>query len=446
MEGRTTKDAHRQTAVTKSARPPGPAWGRCYASGMRKWAVFLLAAVCASGQNFADIRPSPQQLSWHELEIGVLVHFGPNTFMDREWGDGAADPSVFNPTQLDAGQWVRAARAAGARYLIMVAKHHDGFCLWPSRHTDYSVKRSPWKQGRGDVVGEVEQACRRHGLAFGIYLSPWDRHDPRYADNRKYDDYYVAQMTELATQYGPLVEFWLDGAGSEGHVYDFLRYIRTMRTYQPNALLFASLDFMPYGDIRWVGNESGFAPEENWNVVDNYGILRWRPAEADTPLRHGHWFWHPNSGQRLKSLEELLETYHKTVGRGAQLVLGIAPDDRGLLPEPDVRRLEEFGAEVRRIYGKPVAEGSPDLLRLPAGARVDRVVLAEDLAHGQMVRRFRVEVLVNGQWKQAARATTIGHKRILIFEPVRAAALRLVVEASLGPVRLRPMAAYFGGR
>lgn len=416
---------------------------------MRIVIVFLAALAALQAQNFADLRPSPQQIAWQELEIGVLVHFGPNTFMDREWGDGTADPAVFDPKQLDAEQWVRAAKAAGARYLILVAKHHDGFCLWPSRHTDYSVKRSPWKQGKGDVVGEVEQACRKHGLQFGIYLSPWDRHDPRYADNRKYDDYYTAQMTELATRYGPLVEFWLDGAGSEGHVYDFVRYVRAMRTYQPNALLFASLDFMPYGDIRWVGNESGFAQEENWNVVDNYGILRWRPAEADTPLRHGHWFWHPNSEQRLKSLEELMEIYHKTVGRGAQLVLGIAPDNRGRLPEADAQRLEEFGNEVRRLYGKPAATGgpaNPGFVTLGAGRRVGRVVLQEDLAHGQMVRRFRVEARSGEKWVEVSRGTTIGHKRILAFDPVMASAVRVVVEASLGPVHLKPAAVYDGGR
>lgn len=415
---------------------------------MRIAIVFLAPLAALFAQNFADIRPGPQQLGWQELEIGVLVHFGPNTFMDREWGDGTADPSVFDLQQFDADQWVRVAKAAGARYLILVAKHHDGFCLWPSRHTDYSVKRSPWKQGKGDVVGEVEQACRRHGLAFGIYLSPWDRHDPRYADNRKYDDYYVAQMTELATRYGPLAEFWLDGAGSEGHVYDFVRYVRTMRTYQPNALLFASLDFMPYGDIRWVGNESGFAPEENWNVVDNYGILRWRPAEADTPLRHGHWFWHPNSEKRLKSLGELMEIYHKTAGRGAQLVLGIAPDNRGLLPEADVKRLEEFGAEVQRLYGTPAPPKgwSGNAVHFSTPRRLDRVVLQEDLAHGQMVRRFRVEAKVADKWVEVSRGTTIGHKRILVFEPVAATDVRVAVEAAMGAVHLKPLAVYNGGR
>lgn len=416
---------------------------------MRTVPVFLLALAPLVAQNFVDLRPSPQQLAWHELEIGVLVHFGPNSFMDREWGDGTADPSVFDPKQLDAEQWVRAAKAGGARYLIMVAKHHDGFCLWPSRHTDYSVKRSPWKQGKGDVVREVEQACRKHGLAFGIYLSPWDRHDPRYADNKRYDDYYVAQMTELATRYGPLVEFWLDGAGSEGHVYDFVRYIRTMRTYQPNALLFASLDFMPYGDIRWVGNESGFAHEENWNVVDNYGIVRWRPAEADTPLRHGHWFWHPNSEKRLKTLEELMEIYHKTVGRGAQLVLGIAPDNRGLLPEADAQRLAEFAAEMERIYGKPLAaadQHNPHILSLPQKQLVDRVVLAEDLAYGQMIRSFAVEAWTGDRWRELARGSTVGYKRIVLFDPVETQRLRVEILASLGPVHLKPMTVHFGGR
>ncbi|MCP5118488.1 MAG: alpha-L-fucosidase, partial [bacterium] len=197
-----------------------------------------------------DVKPSPQQMAWQDLEIGVLIHFGPNTFMDREWGDGRAQTAVFNPTQLDAEQWVLASKAAGARYLVMVAKHHDGFCLWPSDHTDYTVKSSPWRSGRGDLVKEVSDACRKHGLKFGVYLSPWDRHEPAYHDNNAYDDFYVSQLRELATRYGELVEFWLDGAGSEGHVYDFERYVETLRTYQPNTLIFAGVGFLPWGDIR----------------------------------------------------------------------------------------------------------------------------------------------------------------------------------------------------
>lgn len=420
---------------------------------MPRWILALLP-VLALGQNFADVRPSPQQIAWQQLEIGVLIHFGTNTFLDREWGDGTASPEVFNPTALDAAQWVRAAKAAGAGYLIMVAKHHDGFCLWPSRQTKYTVAASPYKK---DVLREVSDACRNHGLQFGVYLSPWDRHEPSYKDNKAYDDFYTRQITELASRYGPITEFWLDGAGSEGHVYDFRRYIRQLRTYQPNALIFAALDLLPHADIRWVGNEEGHAPEENWNVIDGYEVLRWRPAEADTPLRKGHWFWHPDSESRLKSLDELIGAYHKTAGRGAQLVLGLAPDNRGLLPEADVKRLEEFGAWLRATYGKPVngkvgviADGDPEswgdpaFLNLPPGSRIDRAVTQEYLADGQRVRRYRIDVRQGSEWRTVARGSTIGHKKIDLFEPVAADAVRLVVEAQIAPARISEFNVYLG--
>ncbi len=414
----------------------------------RLFAAWALLSTALFAQNFKDVRPSPQQLAWQDLEIGVLIHFGTNTFLDREWGDGTADPSVFAPTALDAEQWVKAAKAGGAKYLIMVAKHHDGFALFPSSHTDYSVKASPYKGGKGDVVAEVEAACRKHGLGFGIYLSPWDRHDKRYADSKAYDNYYNSQLTELARNYGPLVEFWLDGAGSEGHVYDFQRYIRTMRTYQPNVLLFADAGLLPYGDIRWVGNESGVAHEENWNVLDNYGLLKWRPAEADTPLRKRHWFWHPNAESKLLSLDELMGIYEKTVGRGAQLVLGLAPDNRGLMPEVDVKRLEEFGAEVQRIYGNDLAKGrsTGTYATLAPNTKIDRVVLAEDLNDGQNVRAYVVRARVGGEWKEVARGTTIGHKKIEIFPAVTADAVQLNVLASLNDPKLKRMTVHYGGR
>lgn len=313
------------------------------------WLVLALQVLPLLSENFTGIKPSPQQVAWQDLEIGVLIHFGPNTFMDREWGDGTADPKIFSPLQLDAEQWAMAAKASGARYLVMVAKHHDGFCLWPSRHTDYSIKSSPWRGGKGDLVREVADACHRQGLKFGIYLSPWDRHEPSYRDNKAYDRYYEAQVLELATGYGEVVEFWLDGAGSEGHVYDFESYAGTLRTFQPNTLFFAGVGFLPWADIRWVGNEDGSAFEDNWNVIDLRGHLRWRPAEADTPLREGHWFWHPNDEKSLKPLDKLLDVYHKSVGRGAQLVLGLAPDNRGLMPDADVAHLREFGDAIGRI-------------------------------------------------------------------------------------------------
>ena len=421
------------------------------------FAMLPFLALAQSLPNFVDVRPSPQQVDWQHLEIGALIHFGTNTFLDREWGDGTAPPETFNPTALDAEQWVTAAKAGGARYLVMVAKHHDGFCLFPSRHTKYSVAASPYKSGKGDVVREVADACRKHGLRFGVYLSPWDRHEPSYADSRKYDDYYSRQIVELASRYGPLTEFWLDGAGSEGHVYDFMRYIRTLRTYQPNVLLFASLDLLPYADIRWVGNEEGHAPEENWNVIDGYNLLRWRPAEADTPLRKGHWFWHPNGESRLKSLAELQETYHKTVGRGAQLVLGLAPDNRGLLPEVDVKRLEEFGRWIRKAYGtnlvphRPSAsDGDPETwdtraqFDLPTGTLIDRAVTQEYLPDGQRIRKYRIDVRQGNIWTSVARGATVGHKKIDLFEPVHADAVRLTVEAQIAEPRIAEFAVYYG--
>jgi alpha-L-fucosidase len=437
---------------------------------MRHFAL-LLAVLPALAQNCADLRPTPQQLAWQDLEVGVLIHFGTNTFLDREWGDGTADPKVFNPAQLDAEQWVTASKAAGARYLILVAKHHNGFCLWPTRHTDYSVKSSPWRGGKGDLVREVAAACRKHGLRFGVYLSPWDRHEPSYKDNARYDAYYRAQVQELATRYGELTEFWLDGAGSEGHVYDFEKYAETLRTYQPNTLVFADVGFLPWGDIRWVGNESGFANEENWNVIDRHGYLRWRPAEADTPLRERHWFWHPNDEKSLKPLARLMETYHQTVGRGAQLVLGLAPDNRGLMPDSDVARLKEFGDEVRRLYAEPLsarpdpraveaADGDPDTvwfapervmpvvvdLRFSSPMTFDRAVTMEWLAEGQRVARYLIQAQVGEEWRTVAGGTTIGHKKIDLFEPVLSGRVRLVILSALAPPRLREFQVFNGGR
>ena len=413
----------------------------------------LALAGLAAAQNFAGLRPSPQQVAWQDLEIGVLIHFGPNSFMDREWGDGAADPQVFNPPQLDASQWVAAAKAAGARYLVLVAKHHDGFCLWPTAQTAYSVKASPWRNGHGDLVREVADAARRQGLRFGVYLSPWDRHEPRYASNAQYDDYYRKELTELVTRHGEIAEFWLDGAGSEGHVYDFDSYVKTLRTYQPNALIFADVGFLQYGDIRWVGNESGFAPEENWNVVDRLGYLRWRPAEADTPLRTDHWFWHPNDEKSLKSLAELVETYHKTVGRGAQLMLGLAPDKRGLLPESDVARLKEFGAEIRSIYGEAGGDGPEESWSSSAPLEIaakepmtfDRAAVMERLSGGQRVERYAIEAWDGERWRPLATGATIGHKKIDMFPRTTARRVRLrIIDASAPPL-IRRFRVYDGG-
>jgi alpha-L-fucosidase len=436
--------------------------------------AIALASLCgtfsARAQNFAEIKPTPQQVEWQDLEFGVILHFSTNTFLDREWGDGTASPAVFNPTQFDPDQWMQAIRAAGAKYVILVAKHHDGFCLWPTAQTDYSVKASPWQNGKGDVVGDVARAARKYGLKFGIYLSPWDRHDPRYGDAAAYDRYYNAELEELAQNYGDLVEFWLDGAGSAGHVYNFKQIIETLRTYQPNTIVFADTALFEYGDARWVGNEAGRVPYENWNVIDRHGYLRWRPVEADTPLRAGHWFWHPNDEASLKSLDELLTTWDETVGRGAQLMLGLAPDRRGLLPESDVARLEEFGQALRERYDHNMAlahapapadvaaalDGDPDTFwSAPAGSHhavievrfdkpvtFNRALTMEWLNDGQRIEKYSIDVWTGSSWKSIAAAHAIGHEKIDIFPTVTASRVRLNILSSTDGAAIREFQLY----
>jgi alpha-L-fucosidase len=428
-------------------------------------AALLVPATSAAAENAVDIKPSPQQLEWQDLEFGVIIHFGTNTYLDREWGDGTASPQLFDPSQLDPEQWLRAAKAAGAKYVVLVAKHHDGFCLWPTSQTDYSVKRSPWENGNGDVVKLVSRAARKLGMKFGIYLSPWDRHEPRYKNSADYDDYYAAQLDELTSNYGDLVEFWLDGAGSAGHIYNFSRIIETLRIKQPNTLVFADAALFEYGDIRWAGNEDGKIPYENWNVLDRHGYLRWRPVEADTPLHKGHWFWHPNDEGTLKSVDELIETYEQTIGRGGQLMLGLAPDRRGLLPDADVKRLDEFGAAVRKRYSENLIarehiadadtqaafDNDPDTFwSAPPGSRsaileadfrkpvtFDHALTMEWLNDGQNIQSFRIEAWDAGSWKPIVVGHAVGHKRIDSFQPVTTTRLRLNILSASGEARIR---------
>jgi alpha-L-fucosidase len=422
--------------------------------------TFVLVASASLAQNAVDIKPSPQQVEWQDLEFGVLIHFGTNTYLDREWGDGTASPQVFNPSQLDPEQWLRAAKSAGAKYVVLVAKHHDGFCLWPTDQTDYSVKSSPWMNGKGDVLRLVSDAAHKFGLKFGVYLSPWDRHEPRYKDSADYDNYYIAELSELANNYGDLVEFWLDGAGSEGHVYDFRRIIENLRIAQPNALVFADAALFEYGDIRWAGNEDGIIPYENWNVLDRHGYLRWRPVEADTPLHKEHWFWHPDDEGTLKSVDELVTTYEQTVGHGGQLMLGLAPDRRGLLPDADVKRLEEFGAAIRKRYSKnllakqhlqPALDGDPDTfwsaplgshnaildVNFPTPVTFDHTLTMEWLNAGQHVEHYRIEAWTNGNWKTLAQGHAIGHKKIDSFPFVTASRIRLNILSSSAEAHIR---------
>jgi len=443
-------------------------------SFLRLALIALITLAPLSAQNAVDLKPSPQQVEWQDLEMGAIIHFGPNTFLDREWGDGTADPKIFNPTQFDPEQWMRALQSAGMKYVIFVAKHHDGFCLWPTSQTAYSVKNSPWENGNGDVVRQVEKAARKYGLKFGVYLSPWDRHEPRYSDSAAYDKYYSAELDELAQGYGDLEEFWLDGAGSGGHVYNFPRILEELRTYQPNTLVFADVGLFEYGDVRWVGNEDGVIPYENWNVIDRHGYLRWRPVEADTPLRKSHWFWHPNDEPSLKTVPELVSIYEKTVGRGGQLVLGIAPDRRGLLPDADVQRLKEFAAALHRRYGNNLAaqhlkstaaedlalDGNPDTFwSAPTGSHhaalevnfsqpitFDHTLTMEWLNDGQHIQNYAIEVFKQGKWTEVSRGHAIGHKRIDSFPPVTASRVRLNLLSYTAQAHIREFQIFDSGQ
>ncbi len=426
-----------------------------------------------SAQNFSEVKPSPQQVDWQDLEIGVIFHFGTNTFLDREWGDGTAEPSVFNPKEVDAEQWISAVKAGGAKYVVLVAKHHDGFCLWPSELTNYSVKSSPWRAGKGDLVREVADAARKNGLKFGIYLSPWDRHDPRYNDPAAYDKYYLGQVDELSSHYGDLVEWWMDGARSAGHAYDFDRIVQQLRMWQPDTMVFADVALYKYADLRWVGNEDGHVNYENWNVVDRTGYLRWRPVEADTPLRKLHWFWHPNDEASLKSLAELLDDYDQTVGRGAQMMIGIAPDRNGRVPDADAARLREFGDAIRQRYGHNLVtekggsgaataalDGNPETF-WSAGAgshhaeievnfkeRVtfDTALTMEWLNDGQHVQKYAIEVWDGGTWKRVVEGEAIGHKKIDHFSTVSAQRVRLNLLATTAAAEIREFQLYEVGK
>ncbi|MFE5683050.1 alpha-L-fucosidase [Streptomyces sp. NPDC056512] len=377
--------------------------------------------------------PTPRQLAWQEAGFGLFLHFGINTFNGKEWSDGTLAPATFDPSAFDAAQWVDTALAAGAAYVILTAKHHDGFCLWPTGTTDYSVKSSPWRRGKGDVVGELAEACRKAGLKLGLYLSPWDRNAPCYADPVAYDAFYLRQLTELCTRYGPLYELWFDGAGSEGRTYDWDAVMAVIGEHQPDAMVFN----MGRPTIRWVGNEDGLASDPCEYVAEATGIsvyddgseqldrARYLPPECDVPLR-GNWFWQPDDLHTLKSRDHLLALWYRSVGLGAGLLLNVPPDRRGLIDEADRARLLEFTGELTRRFAAPVrAELVPDggemTARFPEPVLLDHVELREDLARGQHITDH--EVLADGQ--PIASGHTVGVRRVHAFEPVTTTELRI---------------------
>ena len=401
-------------------------------------------------------RPTKNQLAWQDMEVGMFFHFGLNTFNDREWGDGTDSPDTFNPAELDARQWIHIAKQAGFKYAVLTAKHHDGFCLWPTETTDYSVKSSPWKNGKGDVVAECAQACREEGIGFGVYLSPWDRHEPTYHDKELYDDFYCRQLTELLTWYGPLVEVWFDGAGSEGREYDWERIMALVDKYQPDAMVFN----MGRPTIRWVGNEDGVAPYPCWNTVRmaRYSMFtddsvkwlpdtpEWLPAECDVPIRKGQWFWRPNSEHNLRSLDELMGIYYRSVGLGASLVLNLSPDNRGLIPQPDAKRVLEFGDEIRRRFQNPIAKtagkGYEIHLRIGHPTYINHVITMEDIAHGERILEYRLEAKQGNNWVILLEGSAIGHKKIDRFDDICTDHVKLtILKAAAEPV-IRELSVY----
>ncbi len=457
----------------------------------------------------ARIAPSARQAAWQEREFIAFAHFGMNTFTDREWGQGTEDPGLFNPTAFDARQWARVLKEAGAKMLILTAKHHDGFCLWPSALTAHSVKSSPWKSGGRDIVGEVSAACREEGLAFGVYLSPWDRHEPSYGDSPRYNEHFRGQLRELLTHYGPIAEVWFDGANGEGpngkrQEYDWPSYYRVIRELQPQAVIFGMGP-----DVRWVGTESGYGRETEWSVVpvdirdpvsaatgdalddfflprdftgDDLGsreklrsakALLWYPAETDVSIRPG-WFYHASEDEKVKNPATLVDIYFSSVGRNGVLLLNVPPDKRGLIHANDAaalkgmrRVLEEtfavdFAAgtrvrasnETAESPGSAVVDGRPETFWTTAGEAesasleldlgvprtFDCALLQEKNALGQRVEAFSLQSWDGAEWKEFARGTTLGYKRLLRFSAVTADKVRIVIEAS----RTNPTLAAFG--
>lgn len=433
----------------------------------------------------ANVKPDHTQLErLRETPFYAFVHFSPNTYTNLEWGDGTEDPAIFNPTELDCEQWVKAVKSAGMKGLILTAKHHDGFCLWQTKYTEHSMKNSPYKNGKGDIVKECAEACKKHGIKFGFYLSPWDRNSKYYGTD-EYNDYYVNQLTELLTNYGEIFHVWFDNACGEGpngkkQVYDFDRYIKTIRKYQPNATFFNDK-----GGMRWCGNEAGSAAHAQWCVVpyelcsiaehktdieplmegDLDGIFNWDkdigsisnimyskaltfcPAETDMSIRPG-WFYHED--EEPHSLDRLFDTYLRTVGGNTTFNLNIPPMKNGKFNEKDIQRLKELGDKINAELGTNLAEGAeitenkkPDsyqtefIVKLKDKCKVKYLDIAEAIAEGQKVESFKVYAKDDHNlWQFKASETTIGSRKIVVLEDVETNELKVQITSARDVVKL----------
>lgn len=385
--------------------------------------------------------PSSGQLAFQAQEFGLFCHFGINTFYGKEWSDGTLDPEGFAPSCLDAAQWVDVAQRAGMKYLVFTAKHHDGFCLWPTDTTGYGVRNSPFRGGKGDVVAEIAIACRSAGMAFGLYLSPWDRHAPCYPNKEAYDAFYVRQLTELCTRYGELAYLWFDGAGSEGRVYNWDAFLNVIGLHQPQAQIFGT----PRPTVRWIGNEDGITEDPCRYVVSVTQVsafteaqalmetAAYLPPECDVAIRQ-NWFWQPDDLYTLKSREHLLGIWYRSVGRGANLLLNVPPDRSGLLDAHDAARLLEVSGELARRFAEPfparlAQTGREYVADFGRPVCLDHLTLREDLTGGQQVQGYSV---ATESGEIVTRGSTIGQRKVDVF-PVRAVArLRIVFDQASG--------------
>ena len=428
--------------------------------------------------------PNENQLRWQEMEMYAFIHYSLNTYTDQEWGYGNEDPNLFNPSHLDCRQWARVCKQAGMKGIIFTAKHHCGFCMWPSAYTEYSVKNSPWKNGKGDVVKELAEACREEGLQFAVYLSPWDRNHKDYG-KPEYVTYFRNQLRELLTNYGDIFEVWFDGAnGGDGWYgganetrridgktyYDWAETFRMIRELQPQAVIWN--DGGDRGDLRWVGTEAGNIGETNWSMMPgkgdtpyhmlHYGVEDgdvWCPGETNTSIRPG-WFYHETENEHVKSLSKLMDTYYKSVGRNSCLLLNfpIAPNGR-IHPTDSLRGIafkqmidESFRDNLVLPSATPQRENGVVCytLDIKEGESFNRFVAEEDIRYGQRVKKFSLEALVDGQWQSLKDElvedgdglTTIGHRRIICFPTVKATKLRFTITASRAEPVIKKLGVY----
>ncbi len=431
--------------------------------------TIILASLLAIGvkAQIAPCGPLPNanQLRWQDMEMYAFIHYSLNTYTDQEWGFGNEDPKLFNPSSLDCRQWARVCKQSGMRGIIFTAKHHCGFCMWPSAYTEYSVKNSPWKDGKGDVVRELVEACREEGLEFAVYLSPWDRNHPEYG-RPEYVTYFRNQLRELLTNYGDIFEVWFDGAnGGDGWYgganetrkidrttyYEWPETYKMIRELQPKCLIWN--DGSDRGDLRWVGTEAGNVGETNWSLLYHdgevpyqmlhYGVEQgdvWCPGETNTSIRPG-WFYHDAENEHVKSLSKLMDTYYKSVGRNSTLLLNfpIAPNGR-IHPNDSLRGIA-FKKMIDEVFvkGEVVFKMKPSnpstILDFGKPTSINRFLAEEDIAQGQRVRKFSLEAEVDGKWQPLKDAlvdegdglTTIGHRRIICFPTIKATKLRFTI-------------------